>query len=93
MVEGKPAADIWAARAGDRAWEGNTRGVLMSATKGIVAIAVARLVDRGATGILRVTQALFMWGKQDRSHDRRLDVLASLIVMETARVTTNGAVT
>lgn len=43
---GRVVVDLWAGRAGCRPWSAPTRAVLMSATKGIVATAVALLADR-----------------------------------------------
>jgi CubicO group peptidase (beta-lactamase class C family) len=43
---GRLVVDLWAGQAGPRPWSAPTRAVLMSATKGIVATAVALLADR-----------------------------------------------
>lgn len=43
---GHLVVDLWAGRAGNRSWSATTRAVLMSATKGVVTAAVARLADR-----------------------------------------------
>jgi CubicO group peptidase (beta-lactamase class C family) len=47
VLDGKLVVDVWGGRAGDKPWAAHTRAVLMSATKGVATIAVARLVDRG----------------------------------------------
>lgn len=46
MHEGDLVVDLWAGRAGIGPWQRDTRAVLMSTSKGVVAVAVARLVDR-----------------------------------------------
>lgn len=46
-VGGELVVDLWAGRAGHQSWSAKTRAVLMSATKGVVVTAVARLADRG----------------------------------------------
>jgi CubicO group peptidase (beta-lactamase class C family) len=47
VVEGRLVVDLWAGRAGSEPWRRETRGVLMSTTKGVTATAVALLIDRG----------------------------------------------
>jgi CubicO group peptidase (beta-lactamase class C family) len=47
VVEGRVVADLWAGVAGQRPWSRETRTVVMSATKGVAATAVACLVDDG----------------------------------------------
>jgi CubicO group peptidase (beta-lactamase class C family) len=47
VVDGELVVDLWAGSAGANPWCRHTRGVLMSATKGVVSAAVACLVDRG----------------------------------------------
>lgn len=44
--DGVPIVDLWAGRAGPGPWRSDTRAVLMSATKGIAATAVAILAER-----------------------------------------------
>jgi CubicO group peptidase (beta-lactamase class C family) len=51
VVDGDVVVDLWAGRSGPGPWRRETRGVLMSATKGVVATAVACLADRGALDI------------------------------------------
>jgi CubicO group peptidase (beta-lactamase class C family) len=47
MVAGELVVDLWAGHAGVELWRAETRAVIMSATKGIATVGVARLVDRG----------------------------------------------
>jgi CubicO group peptidase (beta-lactamase class C family) len=47
VADGELVVDLWAGSAGATPWSAHTRAVLMSATKGITAIAVARLAARG----------------------------------------------
>jgi CubicO group peptidase (beta-lactamase class C family) len=47
VVDGALVVDLWAGTAGAGPWRRETRGVLMSSTKGVVAAAVAGLVDQG----------------------------------------------
>ncbi len=47
-VDGKPVVDLWAGSAHPgRPWQRGTTTVIMSATKGLVAMCVQQLVDRG----------------------------------------------
>lgn len=46
VAGGQLVVDLWAGRAGHRPWSATTRAVLMSATKGVAATAVARLAER-----------------------------------------------
>lgn len=46
VAGGQLVVDLWAGRAGRRPWSATTRAVLMSATKGVAATAVARLAER-----------------------------------------------
>lgn len=52
MHDGALVADLWtgSARPGE-AWQSGTRGVLMSTTKGLAAVAFARLVERGLVDV------------------------------------------
>jgi CubicO group peptidase (beta-lactamase class C family) len=45
--------DVWIGRdpVNDRAYDGDTLGVLMSCTKGAVAIVIHRLAERGVIGL------------------------------------------
>lgn len=47
VIDGELVVDLWAGFAGVNPWQRETRGVIMSATKGVAATAVACLVDRG----------------------------------------------
>jgi CubicO group peptidase (beta-lactamase class C family) len=47
VVDGNLVVDLWGGRAGALPWSHDTRAVLMSTTKGVVATVVARLVERG----------------------------------------------
>jgi CubicO group peptidase (beta-lactamase class C family) len=49
-IDGKPVVDVWTGwsdRAGEKPWTANTGAMVFSATKGISATVVHRLVDRG----------------------------------------------
>ena len=49
-IDGKPVVDVWTGwsdRAGTAAWAANTGAMVFSATKGVAATVVHRLVDRG----------------------------------------------
>jgi CubicO group peptidase (beta-lactamase class C family) len=47
VLDGRTVVDLWAGHAGKRAWAQDTRGVLMSTTKGVVAVVAAWLLERG----------------------------------------------
>ncbi|MFY9917402.1 MAG: serine hydrolase domain-containing protein [Mycobacterium sp.] len=50
FIDGKPVVDVWTGwsdRAGEVAWTANTGAMVFSATKGVAATVVHRLVDRG----------------------------------------------
>jgi CubicO group peptidase (beta-lactamase class C family) len=47
VLDGQTVVDLWAGRAREQPWREDTRAVLMSATKGVVAVVLARLVERG----------------------------------------------
>ncbi len=47
VLDNRSVVDLWAGRAGERPWAADTRAVLMSTTKGLVAVVLARLVERG----------------------------------------------
>jgi CubicO group peptidase (beta-lactamase class C family) len=50
FIDGKPVVDVWtgwADRDGQRAWTADTAAMVFSATKGIAATVIHRLVDRG----------------------------------------------
>jgi CubicO group peptidase (beta-lactamase class C family) len=47
VIGGNVVVDLWAGCAGARAWSRETRAVIMSATKGVAATAVACVVDDG----------------------------------------------
>lgn len=51
VLKGELVVDLWAGCAGAELWRRETRAVLMSATKGIATIALARLVERGLIDI------------------------------------------
>ncbi|WP_162605302.1 serine hydrolase domain-containing protein [Jiangella ureilytica] len=51
FLDGALVVDLWAGRAGGRPWDADTRGVLMSATKGVTAVAAARLSELGLLDI------------------------------------------
>jgi CubicO group peptidase (beta-lactamase class C family) len=46
-VAGELVVDLWAGHAGEEPWTAETRAVIMSATKGVATVGIARLVDRG----------------------------------------------
>jgi CubicO group peptidase (beta-lactamase class C family) len=49
-IDGKPVVDVWTGwsdRAGDVSWTADTAAMMFSATKGITATVIHRLVDRG----------------------------------------------
>lgn len=46
-ANGRLVVDLWTGWAGREPWQSGTRGVLMSVTKGVAAVAVARLADSG----------------------------------------------
>ncbi|RDH77500.1 class A beta-lactamase-related serine hydrolase [Mycolicibacterium moriokaense] len=49
-IDGKPVVDVWTGwsdRAGETPWAANTGAMVFSATKGVAATVVHRLVDRG----------------------------------------------
>lgn len=51
-VDGSKVVDLWAGQAGpDRPWERDTRGVIMSSTKGLAALCAHILYDRGRLDI------------------------------------------
>lgn len=71
-VEGQRVVDVWgglADRATGRPWERDTRGVMFSATKGLVALAFLMLEDRG---ILDVDAPVVTWwpgfGRHGKQH-------------------------
>ncbi len=50
FIDGKPVVDVWtgwADRDGQQAWTADTAAMVFSATKGIAATVIHRLVDRG----------------------------------------------
>jgi CubicO group peptidase (beta-lactamase class C family) len=49
-IDGRPAVDVWTGwsdRAGEHAWTADTAAMVFSATKGVAAMVIHRLVDRG----------------------------------------------
>jgi CubicO group peptidase (beta-lactamase class C family) len=49
-IDGKPVVDVWtgwADRSGEHAWTADTGAMVFSATKGVAAMVIHRLVDRG----------------------------------------------
>ena len=50
LIDGRPVVDVWtgwADRVGDQAWTADTGAMVFSATKGVTATVIHRLVDRG----------------------------------------------
>lgn len=49
-IDGRPVVDVWTGwsdRSGERAWTADTGAMVFSATKGVAAMVIHRLVDRG----------------------------------------------
>jgi len=49
-IDGRPVVDVWTGwsdRTGERAWTADTGAMVFSATKGVAAMVIHRLVDRG----------------------------------------------
>jgi CubicO group peptidase (beta-lactamase class C family) len=52
-IDGRPVVDVWTGwsdRTGERAWTADTGAMVFSATKGVAAMVIHRLVDRGLLG-------------------------------------------
>ena len=50
FIDGRPVVDVWTGwsdRAGERFWKADTGAMVFSATKGVAAMVIHRLVDRG----------------------------------------------